>query len=199
MPVHELHDRLALLPPGMVDEGDAGDVLGHLASVWRMLQGSGATAMTAEKITWERVEKLHWRAPVLSFEIERHGGTVNGSKRAELYAWEVDTESMIASHTRIGSRPLRPNAPAFDAEAAADEVVRLVAAGPGVSDPRLSWKTSTRVKINVSVVIPSEIPAQTTEGRRRRFRAKLEPRMTKAGWKRVQVGTQLVYEQIVDE
>ena len=198
MRVGLLRTLLESIPMGPIESDHFEDAVSLLANAWPELDGAGATGMNAEKITTDRVEKLSWDPPVLSFRIERHGATVNGSSRAHVYPWWVDVEDGTAAVGDPTPRQKRPNAPAFDAGQAANEVIRLVVAGAGVSDPRLTWKNGACVKVNLSVLIPDGGPAQTAQGRRKRFRAKFEPLMTQEGWRRVTIGTQFVFERVVE-
>jgi hypothetical protein len=45
---------------------------------------------------------------LLRFELERHGGTVNGSTRAEVHHWVVNLAEMSAHVEKSGHRQLRP-------------------------------------------------------------------------------------------
>lgn len=58
-----------------------------------------------------RMEQVRWEPPVLSFIVERHGETVNGSTRAELQHWEVAVENRTARIVKTGQRQLKPMAP----------------------------------------------------------------------------------------
>ena len=53
-----------------------------LSEVWDDLGGSDC-GMAGHKLIG-RMEHVEWNPPVLTFTIERHGGTVLGSTRAEL-------------------------------------------------------------------------------------------------------------------
>ena len=51
-----------------------------------------------------RMENVEWHPPILTFLIERHGGTVLGSARAELQRWTVDLDRRTATCERVGHR-----------------------------------------------------------------------------------------------
>jgi hypothetical protein len=53
-----------------------------------------------------RAEDVAWTPPFLTFTLERHGGTVNGSSRAELHHWEVNIETGVATIVKVGRRQL---------------------------------------------------------------------------------------------
>jgi hypothetical protein len=56
---------------------------GLLANCWDDLSQSSAAGMEAYELH-HRMEHVRWQPPILFFVIERHGGTVLGSTRAEL-------------------------------------------------------------------------------------------------------------------
>jgi hypothetical protein len=61
---------------------------GLLAAAWPDLDGSRDMRMESRKLG--RIESAEWAPPVLSFQIERDGGTVLGSTRAEIQIWHAD-------------------------------------------------------------------------------------------------------------
>src|SRR5262249_51543313 len=64
--------------------------------------GDDSAGMAADKLA--RIEKPRWDTPVLSFLLERHGGLVVGSSRAEVQSWEVSLETRTASSRDVGHR-----------------------------------------------------------------------------------------------
>jgi hypothetical protein len=58
------------------------------------------------------MEDVAWQPPKLSFAVERHGGMVMGSTRADVQHWEVDLEKRTTSLAKAGRRqvsfPCRP-------------------------------------------------------------------------------------------
>ena len=59
-------------------------------TVWDKFEGSGQTKMDVGKIGRDdSPEDLTWDPPDLSFTIDRHGGTVMGSTRAERQTWTL--------------------------------------------------------------------------------------------------------------
>jgi hypothetical protein len=66
-----------------------------LAAAWEQLNGFDAEGMAAEKL--DRIEQVEWNPPRLTFVIERHGGTVMGSTRAELHGWSIDIDRGTAN------------------------------------------------------------------------------------------------------
>jgi hypothetical protein len=82
------------------------------------------------------MEAVAWNPPVLTFRIERHGGTVLGSTRAELQHWHVDLERKTASLVKTGRRQLRPMQPRLNVEPLVEEIVRLIVA----EQPAEGWR-----------------------------------------------------------
>ena len=127
-----------------------------------------------------RTEELTWEPPNLSFVIERHGGTVCGSSRAELQYWVVNVESGEAGFSTCGWRQIRPMAKRLNVLPLATEVVDLVKARK--EDPRLKWLDHKKVRILTGRIIPDNSPKQTVRGRRKRFAQALDALMKKEGW-----------------
>ena len=147
--------------------------------------------MAAGKLS--RAENWRWDPPVVCFDIERHGGTVLGSKQAEIQPWFFNVERFEACYGPARKRRLREYSPKLDVSALAAEIFALV--NKQAADPRLTWKGIACVKINVSVVIPDDAAKQTTQGRRKKFRNALVPLMAAAGWRPGKKGTHLVFEK----
>jgi hypothetical protein len=171
---------LASVPAGPVSEDHEDAVVSALERAWAELDGGGQTSMVADKLGG-RMEELKWQPPILSFGIERHGGTVMGSTRAELHGWDVDVEAGTATVGGGRFRQLRPNAPAFKAEPIAAELAAAMAAGQ--PHPALEWKGESRARVLYNKIPPlADGPKQTLEGRRRRFREALARAITPYGW-----------------
>jgi hypothetical protein len=81
--VDRLRIYLATLPPGPISDPAALERL--LAACWDEFTGDYG-GMEGYKLLG-RMEDVTWGPPVLSFSVERHGGTVMGSSRAELQGW----------------------------------------------------------------------------------------------------------------
>jgi hypothetical protein len=62
-----------------------------LAASWDEFTGD-AGGMEGDKLLG-RIEDVTWQPPKFTFTIERHGGTLMGSTRAELQDWEVTSKS----------------------------------------------------------------------------------------------------------
>ena len=99
-----LREFLLALPVGGVDAERLVDVL---AGAWGRLDRHD-TRMAAFKL--DRLEAPRWDGSVLTFLVERHGGTVLGSTRAEVQHWEVDPRAATARIVRSTHRQLYPMA-----------------------------------------------------------------------------------------
>jgi hypothetical protein len=97
---------LRTLSPGPIPGDRCDEVRRLLQRCWHELKGAYETSMAPGKVI--RAKELHWDPPYLSFIIERHGGTVLGSSRAELHEWVINLKSGTASCTQGWYRQLRP-------------------------------------------------------------------------------------------
>jgi hypothetical protein len=136
--------------------------------------------MAAYKLSG-RTEDLEWKPPVLTFNIERHGGFVNGSTRAEVQKWEVDLDQETASLMGIGRRQIIPMAPRLDVKAVAAEIATII--NEQREDGRVKRLAANRVRILTGEVIPAT-NQRTTASRRKRFAQELERLLLPLGWQR---------------
>lgn len=134
MEMNALRVWLDKQPPGAV--AYSGELARLLRKAWDEFSGSGEEQMEGYKVL-NRMEEIMWEPPVLSFTIERHGGTVMSSSRAESNRWSVDLERMTAelSHGRV--RQLSRTQPRLKIEPLADDLVQRIVAGE--ADVRLKW------------------------------------------------------------
>ena len=91
----QLQKSVNSLPEGSIDEKSYLGILELLCNAWDSIQGSEATKLYSWKL--DRAENLKKINGKLYFEIERHGGTVNGSTRGIVYTWEVDVDNGMAT------------------------------------------------------------------------------------------------------
>jgi hypothetical protein len=152
---------------------------------WDSLDGGDADGMSAQKLTG-RIESASWHSPILRFQIERHGGTVMGSTRAEVHAWTVNLDTGIAAITDKGHRQIRPMESRWDAKSAAKEVGSAILNGDE-SYPLVRWLRSGRIRPRLQHIVPSA-NIQTLEGRSRRFNRELEKVLEVKGWRRQKGG-----------
>jgi hypothetical protein len=150
-----------------------------LSAAWDDLAGAGDGGMDCWKLLG-RMEKVIWQPPFLSFVIERHGGTVSGSTRAELQHWAVNLDTMTAEITKTGHRQLYPMKKRVKVEPIKDEIVKKILAGE--DDPRLKWRGKA-VHVVLSRVFPNEAGAKRTiEGGRKRLREGVKMELIGHGW-----------------
>ena len=113
---------LAHTPPGAIH--DTKPLLNVLSVCWDEFAGSGDQAMAPYKL--HRMEQASWNPPLLTFIIERHGGTVMGSTRAELQRWVVDVKAMTAKCDNVSHRQVSPMQRQLDVKPLAEDVARLI-------------------------------------------------------------------------
>lgn len=124
--MNTLQELLAAVPTGSVPD-DIG--LDHsLATCWDGFRGSGEGGMKDDKLLG-RMENVQWQSPILKFTIERHGGTVNGSTRAELQHWEINLDNRTACIVKEGHRQLQTMALRVSVKDIAEEIVALILSG----------------------------------------------------------------------
>jgi hypothetical protein len=177
-----LRAHLQSIPSGPLDEAVADVVLQLLSAVWDDLQGSDQQGMRSDKL-W-RYESMEWDPPDLSFSLERHGGTVLGSTRAEVHRWSVDVNTWVATCGTIGYRQVSERDKALDVKPLVQEIVQAISAN--TEDPRLKWAKDGTVCVRIGSVISGNFK-QTVQGRRRRFRQLLDPALEAIGWTKVRV------------
>ena len=176
----ELKSFLESQEPGRVAEVDRLTTL--LAEYWCDFAGCEAEGMREDKL--QRIEDPEWDPPILRFNIERHGGIVLGSSRAEIQIWELDLEKRTATCQVGGYRQQVPRSSVLDVKSLANEVAQLILMH--AHDARLKWNDDDgSVRINIGEVISGEGPQQTVSGRRKRFRVALTERLSKEGWEQI--------------
>ena len=101
-----------------------------------------------------RMEQVEWHRPILIFLIERHGGTVLGSTRAELQRWSVDLDQGTATCERMGHRQLSPMERRVDVGSIADDVARKITNGE--ADDRLTRLGDGRAGVEMGMIFPKD-------------------------------------------
>lgn len=178
--MQKLLEYLSSLPTGSLSDTTNLEVL--LSSCWNELgQSTDTHNMAGDKLIG-RMESVVWEPPILSFIIERHGGTVGGSSRAELHGWSVNVETQVASCSIKGHRQLYPMEPRFDVKPIAEEVAQAIL--DHLSDTRLRWNKDGSVRISVNDILPSSCE-RTYVGRRKRLLCAVEERLFKVGWRKI--------------
>lgn len=182
-PMKQLNDLLTSIHPGQIS--DSTELEHFLAECWDEFDGSDANKMAGYKLHG-RMENIEWNPPVLSFIIERHGGTVQGSTRAMLYEWNINinVNDKKAICGIVKYRQVNPMQPKLDVHPMAEEVVQIII--DHQEDERLIWKEDASVHIQIGKILPEGSAAkQTIAGRRKRFRKIVDELLANAGWQKV--------------
>ena len=191
--LEELRTLLNTIPSGPISSDSRSLILERLAAAWDDLSGSGAHGMAGDKVLREkRAEQLTWNSPILSFRIERHGSTVQGSTRAEVQEWNIDVHRGVAAVALVGIRQLRPRAGNLDIRGLAQELAAAIAERH--DDPRLRWRLGDSVELLTAVAIPQTNP-QTTQSRRQRLVAALKAMLASDGWELRRSGSHTLFER----
>lgn len=178
MTLDDLKGVLETLEPGELSNLSELDRL--LADCWGEFDGSHDGGMEGYKLLG-RMEQVRWKPPILRFVVERHGGRVMGSTRAELQHWEIDIEKWTARIVRSGHRQLEPMAPRLSVKAIADEIVQHIV--EGIEDDRIKQLDDGRVKVLGSKIFPTGSGFQrTVSGRRKRLNEHVAEQLSKHGW-----------------
>lgn len=174
-----LRQFLAKLSAGEVPLDVQPELVQLLENCWDIFSGSAQEGMEAYKLV--RMEEPWWNPPRLTFTIERHGGTVLGSTRADLQYWVVDLDFREAECQVSGYRQLYPRAAPVDVDPIADELVRLIIRSS--QDERLQWSANGSVRVLSGKIFPAySAPKQTLEGRRMRLSGAIWKRLAPNGW-----------------
>ncbi len=182
--MQDLLTYLNQLPQGPIAQDHERRVIDLLTNCWEGISGSSDQSTTADKLY--RAEELSWSSPVLSFKMERHGRTVNGSSRAELHHWAVNFVAATAAIVRRGHRQLEPMSERLNTKVLAQQVADAIVLGDATDD--LNWYDDRAYAVvAIGKVIPMTYQ-QTTTARRKRFRADLEQIMKVRGWVRKDKG-----------
>jgi hypothetical protein len=197
----ELKTTLENFPAGSIPVGMRRKILELVEECWKQFEGSGKTKMEVWKIGRDNgPEDLTWDPPNLWFTIDRHGGTVMGSTRAERQTWTLNLPAMTAIQSVSGYRQLRPNSPRLDVTPIAKDICEVVKLGPNshsdlIERGIVEWKGDDEIRVNHANLIPSEGPNQTISGRRKRFREKLKSEMKAIGWEQVSVHQWMTFKR----
>lgn len=180
--MNTIQDILANTPPGEIVDLYGLDRI--LAEHWHNLNGSGDGGMEPYKLIG-RMEDSQWNPPILSFIVERHGGTVCGSTRAELQHWKVDLDAGTAEITKTGHRQLEPMATRISIKGIADEIAQAILKGD--DDKRFSIdEDNGDVVVNASTVFRTGSGfKRTVEGRRMRLCKYIADIVADHGWQKV--------------
>src|SRR6266540_1553711 len=124
--VNALRECVSGLRPGRVR--DVAAVEAALAACWHQLHGGNEGGMEPGKLRG-RTEDMVWEPPFLRFRVERHGGTVLGSSRADLQDWTIDTNQATATVSVRGFRQVHRQEPRLDVRPLVDQLVQSILGG----------------------------------------------------------------------
>jgi hypothetical protein len=193
--LEQLQDFLEAIAPGSVtDRSVVGTLEQMLGDCWHILSGNKG-GMTGRKLLY-RTENMCWNPPLLTFKIERHGGAVLGSTRAEMQTWTVDVNEPTATYDSRGSyRQLVPNSPRLNVVPLAEKAVSMILANQ--DGDCLKWsKDRGRVTIRTGKIIPAEETVKATLiARRKRLAKQLRERLEGEGWQLVEGTSPHTYEK----
>ena len=178
--VDRLREYLATLQPGEV--AGTTDLERLLAGCWDQFTGDDG-GMEGYKLLG-RMEDVTWQPPKLTFTIERHGGTVMGSSRAELQHWEVNVEQKTAAVVKCGHRQLKPMAERVYIKPLAESILAAIRSGSG--NELVEKRDDGTFSLNTTRIFPKGSAVRMTlEGRRKRLREAVAGVLLKEGWQRL--------------
>lgn len=186
-----LRDYLSTVPAGKLGGTKElrQQVMVRLCAAWSNIKYSDVQNTSADKL-W-RAEKMEWKPPLLSFVLERHGATVNGSTRAALHFWEVNLETSSARIAKESYRQLEQADERLDCKKLATQIATLIQ--DGIDCKYLIWSEGKKtVTLKMESVIPTTYE-RTTIGRRKRFRPIMNQLMTDIGWKVLPKGNKMCF------
>jgi hypothetical protein len=174
-----LKDYLMTLPAGSIKNTSKVEQL--LSDCWSQLKGDRG-GMADYKL-YQRMEDVSWDPPALRFTIERHGGTMMGSSRAELQHWTVDIDSCEAYYTEGYRQKYKQNAP-LKTKPLAEALGKLIIERR--DSEKLKWDDGhICVRVRIGEIIPDGGAKQTLASRRKRFRRDLTEFLAIHGWEEV--------------
>ncbi len=187
----EFRNYLNSVQPGPL--ADASPVKQLLPECWDDFEGNDTGGMAPHKL--DRIEDLQWDPPELSFIIERHGAMVEGgSSRTEIQSWTVNLDTLTAMASICGFRQKTPAQPRLDIAPLVERVVHGLERADR-NEESIKRVSDTRIRVQVGVLIPAEVPKQTVAGRRKRFRRELKQRLADIGWHPVEGTAPYTYEK----
>ena len=176
-------EYLATVPQGKISNTATLESL--LSNHWEEFKGSDLESTEGYKLVG-RMEEVYWTPPLLTFKIERHGGTVLGSSRADLHKWTLNLENKTAECKISGYRQLTPRQPNLNVKKIAEEIIPIIISKK--LDERIKWYPDGTVRILIGEIIPSYSASQpTVANRRKRFRKAMDELLGNLGWNKIKI------------
>jgi len=177
----ELLEKLKTIPKGPIKQ--VAEIGFLIAECWNEFSFSDDGGMETYKLQG-RIENLNWDPPILSFIIERHGGIVLGSTRAEIQKWELNTEKRTALFSNTGYRQIKPKQKNLDVKLIAEDTAKLIVNKE--KHERLRWSEDGSVYVQIGKIIPEDSSfKETVVNRRKRFRTQLDEILEKKDWQKL--------------
>jgi hypothetical protein len=184
-----LKTYLSSLAPGPAQ--DVPELEAVLWPCWHEFDGNKEGGMEGYKLRG-RMEEVIWTPPALSFAIERHGATVNGSIHAELQYWKVDVEKSSAMLYQTERRTVGKKDKALNVALLVKPLAQAISERS--NSPCLRWESDSKVKVLIAKIIPAT-NQQTTSARRKRFWKGLESKVQSIGWRRTSSRSQFLQRE----
>jgi hypothetical protein len=154
---------LEALAPGRLCDDAVRRIEHLLIDCWAILAGSRDGGMEGYKISG-RTEDMTWAPPILTFRIERHPARMMRSIYDDIQTWGVDVSIGVANLISSRKRQSGAKAASLGIKPLADEIAMKVTGG--AVDPRLTWLSPIRVKLEIGRIIPSTNEWTTSDRRR---------------------------------
>jgi hypothetical protein len=194
--MNALREVLKTIPPGPLNYNSA--VVGALVAAWDSISDSDVQSTHREKLY--RLEQLHWSPPILTFILERHGGTVNGSSRAALHRWSIDVSNAVATCDPNSYRQIYATDRRLNTMILAKKIAFRI-----IRQKNSRWLKWSADRLTVRVLLRKFISAynkQTLGNRYARFRHDLVTILETKGWAQAvgrQLGTYTKHPQPLEE
>ncbi len=183
----ELKEFLNSLQPGSLNDDQIFKLQSLLVKYWSHFKGADKSKMSDYKLA-RGIEDAKWNPPMLIFTIERHGGMMLGSSRAELQEWTVniEDETAITDEFRKKYRQMYSRQPSLKVEPIAEDLLQRII--NNIVDDRIQRYDDGRVEICIGKIAELKEGSavnQTLVQRRKRFRLKMDELMLNNGWEKI--------------
>jgi hypothetical protein len=187
-PVEKLRDYLSKLQVGKITSEKFSVVRSMILDCWDLLD----VESDWDRKKFDRMENLVFvEADTLTFWIERHGAYVLGSVYANIHKWTIDLAKRKATCDPYAKRLMIERSKPLKVEPLVQAVINDIVNNNRKSEV-IDWVSDNKVKVLIGKIIP-EGNWQTTSGRRKRFRGKLDELLIAKGWEALK--TLYLYER----